>query len=171
MAKKLSIIEVGAVDSFPLTEIMDSNPFFTRREMLGVTGMDRLATLKCIAPGAVAQAVQKRPRIAVLVNYLAFTKSHADWIVTKQLDGYWWDDAYSPSRVELVSVYIHQLEARGLGQKICKSKNIPFETVSTVSEEIKESPTLNIQYRTIRTAQFNKGKRPPARPYIRGFDQ
>jgi hypothetical protein len=35
-----------------------------------------------------------------------------------------------PSRVEVVSVYIHQLEESGLGQKICKAKGIPiFNTV------------------------------------------
>jgi hypothetical protein len=34
-----------------------------------------------------------------------------------------------------------------------------------------ETPFLNMTYRTTRGPQFNKGERPPARPYIRGFDQ
>jgi hypothetical protein len=34
-----------------------------------------------------------------------------------------------------------------------------------------ETPYMNITYRPTRGAQFNKGERPPARPYIRGFDQ
>jgi hypothetical protein len=34
-----------------------------------------------------------------------------------------------------------------------------------------ETPALNIKYRSTRGAQFSKGERPPARPYIRGFDQ
>ena len=34
-----------------------------------------------------------------------------------------------------------------------------------------ETPELNIKYRSTRGAQFSKGERPPARPYIRGFDQ
>jgi hypothetical protein len=33
------------------------------------------------------------------------------------------------------------------------------------------TPFLNIKYRPSRGAQFSKGERPPARPYIRGFDQ
>jgi hypothetical protein len=34
-----------------------------------------------------------------------------------------------------------------------------------------ETPFLNMTYRPTRGAQFNKGERPPNRPYIRGFDQ
>ena len=70
--------------------------------------------------------LQERPRIACLVSYWAFTRSHADWIICKLLDGYWWQGAHTPSRVEVVSVYIHQLEESPLGQKVCKAKNIPI---------------------------------------------
>ncbi|MES2875618.1 MAG: hypothetical protein V4708_17975 [Bacteroidota bacterium] len=74
--------------------------------------------------------VQTRPRIACLVSYWAFTRSHADWIICKLLDGYWWQGAHKDSRVEVVSVFIHQLEESQLGQKVCKAKNIPiFKTV------------------------------------------
>ncbi len=34
-----------------------------------------------------------------------------------------------------------------------------------------ETPFMKISYQPTRGAQFNKGERPPARPYIRGFDQ
>ena len=127
MAKKQTEIAITAPDSFPITEIIESNPLFTRRQMLGITG---LAALTGIATGAIAQTAQKRPRIACLVTYWAAPRSHADWIITKLLDGYWWQGAHTPSRVDVVSVYIHQLETSGLGQKICKSKGIPiFKTV------------------------------------------
>jgi len=109
---------------------MESNPLFTRREMLGITGMAGLAALTGIAAGTVPQTEQKRPRIACLVTYWAATNSHADWIITKLLDGYWWQGAHTPSRVDVVSVYIHQFDTSELGQKICKSKDIPiFKTV------------------------------------------
>jgi len=94
--------------------------------MLGITGMAGLAAVTGIASGAAAQTAQRRPRIACLVSYWAATRSHADWIVTKLLDGYWWQGAHTPSRVDVVSVYIHQLEQSGLGQKVCKSKGIPI---------------------------------------------
>jgi len=130
MAKKQTEIAAGAADSFPITEIMESNPHFTRRQMLGITGMAGLTALAGSAAAAFPHTKQSRPRIAVLVSYWAFTRSHADWIVNKLIDGYWWDGAYTESRVEVVSVYIHQLEASGLGQKVCKAKNIPiFKTV------------------------------------------
>jgi hypothetical protein len=46
------------------------------------------------------------------------------------MDGYWWQGAHTPSRVDVVSVYIHQFDTSELGQKICKSKGIPiFKTV------------------------------------------
>ncbi|MEJ7911585.1 MAG: hypothetical protein WKF70_00420 [Chitinophagaceae bacterium] len=130
MAKKQTEIASEAANSLTINENMESNLLFTRRQMLGITGMAGLAALTGSAPGAVAQITQKRPRIACLVTYWAATNSHADWIITKLLDGYWWQGAHTPSRVDVVSVYIHQLPESGLGQKICKSKNIPiFKTV------------------------------------------
>jgi len=130
MARKQTEIAAMATDSFPINEIIEANPLLTRRQMLGMTSMAGLAALTGIASGAVAQTVQKRPRIACLVTYWAAPRSHADWIITKLLDGYWWQGAHTPSRVDVVSVYIHQLAESGLGQKICKSKNIPiFKTV------------------------------------------
>lgn len=109
---------------------MKSNPLLTRREMLGITGMAGLAALTGIAAGTVTQTAQKRPRIACLVSFWSAPGSHADWIITKLMDGYWWQGAHTPSQVDVVSVYIHQFDTSELGQKICKSKGIPiFKTV------------------------------------------
>ena len=127
MAKKQTEMAVTAGNSF---ETKESNQLFSRREMLGLTGMAGLAALTGISSSAVAQTAQQRPRIACLVTYWAAPNSHADWIITKLLDGYWWQGTHTPSRVEVVSVFIHQLPESGLGQKICQSKNIPiFKTV------------------------------------------
>ena len=117
-------------DSSPISETMESHSVFTRREMLGMTGMVGLAALTGTAAGAVRKTGQRRPRIACLVSYWGLPTSHADWIVNKLLDGYWWKGAYTPSQVEVVSVYINQLDTSLLGQKVCKAKNIPiFKTV------------------------------------------
>jgi hypothetical protein len=98
--------------------------------MLGITGMAGLAALTNIAAGAQTQTVQKRPRIACLVTFWGTPGSHADWIITKLMDGYWWQGSHTPSRGDVVSVYIHQFDTSELGQKICKSKGIPiFNTV------------------------------------------
>src|SRR4051812_38929834 len=106
---------------------MGSNSRFTRREMLE---MSSKAALAGIAAGTISHAAEKRPRIACVVTYWAAPGSHADWIITKLLDGYWWKGAHTASRVDVVSVYIHQLQESGLGQKVCKSKGIPiFNTV------------------------------------------
>jgi hypothetical protein len=107
---------------------MGSNPLFTRREMLQMSGKAALAGM---AAGAVSHAQEKRPRIACIVTYWAAPGSHADWIITKLLDGYWWQGAHVPSRVDVVSAYIHQLELSGLGRKVCAAKGIPiFDRVS-----------------------------------------
>jgi len=109
---------------------MKSISLLTRREMLELTGVAGLAAFTGGAPDAVAQTAQKRPRIACLVSYWGLPTSHADWIVNKLLDGYWWHGAHTPSQVEVVSVYIDQLDTSLLGQKVCKAKNIPiFKTV------------------------------------------
>ena len=98
--------------------------------MLQITGAAGLATLTGISTASIAQPVPKKPRIACLVSYWGATRSHADWIIAKLMDGYWWQGAHMDSRVEVVSVYIHQFETSLLAQKICKSKNIPiFKTV------------------------------------------
>src|ERR1700760_824637 len=107
---------------------MSSNLRLSRREMLRTSGKTALAG---IAVDAVSPGAERRPRIACVVTYWAAPNSHADWIITKLLDGYWWKGAHTPSRVEIVSVYIDQLQQSGLGQKVCRSKGIPiFNTVS-----------------------------------------
>ena len=132
MAKKQSEIVTSAPDSFPITELMDTNPMFSRRQMLGIAGIAGLTAFAGNAAAATFPSTQQsRPRIAVLASYWAYTRSHADWIVNKLIDGYWWDGAYMPSRVDVVSVYIHQHDASLLGQKVAKAKGIPvFETVA-----------------------------------------
>lgn len=102
----------------------------TRREMLGITGLAGLATFTGIGFHAAARSTRRRPRIAVLVSYWGATRSHADWIVTKLIDGYWWQGAYTPSRVDVASIYMDQHEESLLGQKVAKAKGIPvFRTV------------------------------------------
>src|SRR6478736_8202342 len=107
MKKSEIEIAASAKDSSPITETIESNSLFTRREMLGITGMAGLAALTGIAPDAVAQTAQtpqKRPRIACLVSYWGLPTSHADWIVNKLIDGYWWKGAHTPSQVDVVAV-------------------------------------------------------------------
>jgi len=112
-------------------EIIELNPLFTRREMLGVTGMAGLAALTNIAAGAVPQTADARPRIACLVTYWGATRSHADWMITKLIDGYWWHNAHTPSRVDVASIYLHQHDESVLGQKVAQAKGIPiFRTVA-----------------------------------------
>jgi hypothetical protein len=134
MKKKQLEIAARAADSSPITETMESNSLFTRREMLGITGMAGLAALTGIVPDAVAQTAQKRPRIACLVSFWGLPTSHADWIVNKLIDGYWWKGAHTPSRVDVVSVYIHQFDTSLLAQKVCKAKDIPI--YKTVGEAV-----------------------------------
>jgi hypothetical protein len=90
----------------------------------GRNGPPGLADLTVIAPDAVAQTVQKRRRIACLVSYWGLPTSHADWIENKLLDGYWWNGTHTPSRVDVASVYVHQLDTSLLAQKVCKAKNV-----------------------------------------------
>lgn len=131
MAKKQTEIATGAAESFPITEIMEANPHFTRRQMLGITGIAGLTALTGLSNTAFGKTAQARPRIAVLASYWAYTRSHADWIVNKLIDGYWWDGAYTPSRVDVVSIYMHQHDESLLGQKVAKAKGIPvYKTVA-----------------------------------------
>ena len=132
MPEKQTNMTTRAGASSPATGATTTNLSFTRREMLGIAGVAGLTALTNVAKGAAAspQRVQRKPRSACIASYWAAPNSHADWIFTKLLDGYWWDDAYKESRVEVVGVYIHQLAASPLGQKVCEAKGIPiFDSV------------------------------------------
>ncbi len=126
MKKKPTEIISREADSFPINEILDVNPIFSRREILGITGVAGLAALTGLSSDVVGQTQQKKPRIAVLVSFWGATRSHADWIVNKLIDGYWWHGAYVPPRVEVASVYMHQHDTSLLGQKVAKAKGIPI---------------------------------------------
>ncbi|WP_128911493.1 hypothetical protein [Granulicella sibirica] len=134
MKKRQVEVAAEAADSSRITQTIESNSFLTRREMLGMTGMAGVAALTGLGPDAVAETAPKRPRIACLVSYWGLPTSHADWIINKLLDGYWWKGAHTPSRVEVVSVYVHQLDTSLLAQKVCKAKNIPI--YKTVGEAV-----------------------------------
>jgi hypothetical protein len=126
--KKIASMEP---DSFPINEIIESNPIFSRREMLGIGGIAGLTALTSISSNAVGQTQERKPRIAVLATFWGATRSHADWLVNKLIDGYWWRGAYHPSRIEVVSLYLHQHDTSLLGQKVAKAKGFPvFKSVA-----------------------------------------
>src|SRR5438874_11585698 len=106
---------------------MGSNPLVTRREMLGITGVAGLTALAGSAAGA-PQTQQTRPRIACGVSFWGAPGSHAEWIICKLMDGYWWQGAHTSARVDVVSACIHQFDTSGLGQKVCNAKDIPSST-------------------------------------------
>jgi hypothetical protein len=112
--------------SLPTNDMVGSRHLLTRRELLGAAGLAGVTAVAGRAAGAAPQTAPGRPRIACLASYWAAPNSHADWIIAKLLDGYWWQGAHTPSRVDIVSVYIHQFDTSLLGQKICRAKNIPI---------------------------------------------
>lgn len=131
MSKKQDQRTAGEADPFRISEIIESNPKFTRREMLGVTGMASLVALSGISTESFGQSMQARPKIAVIATFWGATRSHADWLVNKLIDGYWWQGAYVPSRVDVVSLYLHQHDTSLLGQKVAKAKGFPvFRSVA-----------------------------------------
>lgn len=134
MARKYALSFENELDSFPIKEIIDNNPQFSRRQILAISGIASISALSSPTFAKLKSSQGKRPRIAVLVSYWAATRSHADWIVTKLIDGYWWNSEYTPSRVEVASIYMHQHDASLLGQKVAKAKGIP--TFKTVNEAL-----------------------------------
>ena len=99
--------------------------------MLGIGGIAGVAALTGISTDAIGQIQDRKPRIAVLATFWGATRSHADWLVNKLIDGYWWQGAYHPSRVEVVSLYLHQHDTSLLGQKVAKAKGFPvFKSVA-----------------------------------------
>src|SRR6476661_3803548 len=120
MAKKSTEIAANAADSLPINEIIDSNPVFTRREMLGIAGVTGVTALTGNVANALPKTMQARPRLAVLTTFWGAPGSHVDWIADKLMDGYWWQGAHKESRVDVVSAYIHQFDTSPLGQKVAQ---------------------------------------------------
>ncbi|WP_244502019.1 hypothetical protein [Terriglobus roseus] len=118
------------VDPRAVDKAVAPHALYTRRQMLGLVGMTGVAAWTDVAFGEVPQPSQRPPRLACLVSYWGAPNSHADWIIDKLIDGYWWKGEPTSSRVEVVSVYLNQFETSVLGQKVCKAKGIPiFKTV------------------------------------------
>ena len=114
-----------------------NDSLFTRREMLGMTGIAGLTAFTDIASGAVSrteQTAQTRPRIACLVSYWGSPRSHADWIINKLIDGYWWNGAHTPSRIDVASIYLHQHDISVLAHRVAEAKGIPI--YGTVAETL-----------------------------------
>ena len=136
----MAMKHTDSADAFPVNHVMESHALFTRRQMLGAAGMAGLTALAGTTPlagsaaGAVAQTLPTRPQIACIVSFWGAPGSHADWIIAKLMDGHWWHGAHTPSRVDVVSVYIHQFDTSLLGQKVCRAKHIPI--YKTVGEAV-----------------------------------
>ena len=127
----------GAADGRVERAAVEAPVRLTRREVLGMAGMAGMAGAASLTGAAFGEAPQvqgKRPRIACLVSYWGLPTSHADWIIAKLMDGYWWKGAHVDSRVEVVAVYINQFDTSLLGQKVCRAKGIPI--YKTVGEAV-----------------------------------
>lgn len=104
-------------------------PLLTRRELLTVPGLTMLAGL---AERASAEPVpdspatpEKRPRVACVITEYR-DKSHADWIVQKLLDGYWYNSRHTPSRVEVASMYVDTFPGNDLSRACGAARGIPI---------------------------------------------
>ncbi|MBI1354192.1 MAG: hypothetical protein GC160_07585 [Acidobacteria bacterium] len=107
---------------------MAPTKLFRRRDLLGALGTAALAAQSGLF------AAEKRPRIACVVTYWGGTSSHADWILSKLLDGYWFQGAHVPPRLDIVSVHIDKLDDSVLGRAVCERKKIPL--LPTVREAL-----------------------------------
>lgn len=80
---------------------------------------------------------RRRPRVAVLATTW-FPGSHADVIATRLVEGYDWQGAHRPARVEVAAVYLEQLGSRSevwpmpdIGVDITDRNGVPrFPTVA-----------------------------------------
>jgi len=66
----------------------------------------------------------KKKVAAILTTY--FPNSHADVIATKYMKGYPTDEDLKPPRVELVSIYLDQIDSRDIGVGLAEEHNVPI---------------------------------------------
>ena len=69
--------------------------------------------------------MNKRKKIAaILTTY--FPNSHADVIATKYMKGYPTDGGHISPRVDLVSIYLDQIDSRDIGVDLAEEHNVPI---------------------------------------------
>lgn len=66
----------------------------------------------------------KKKVAAIITTY--FPNSHADVIATKYMKGYPTDEDLQPPRVELVSIYLDQIDSRDIGIGLADEHNVPI---------------------------------------------
>lgn len=67
---------------------------------------------------------QRKKIAAIITTY--FPNSHADVIVTKYMKGYPTDDGHILPRVDLVSIYLDQIDSRDIGVDLAEENNVPI---------------------------------------------
>ena len=70
---------------------------------------------------------RSRPKIAAIVTAY-FPRSHADVIVTKFLKGFPTDDGLIPPEVDVVSMYLDQVDDRDIGVEMARQHDVPIFT-------------------------------------------
>ena len=66
----------------------------------------------------------KKKVAAIITTY--FPNSHADVIATKYMKGYPTDEDLKPPRVDLVSIYLDQIDSRDIGVGLAEEHNVPI---------------------------------------------
>ena len=69
--------------------------------------------------------MNQRKRIAA-INTTYFPNSHADVITTKYMKGYPTDTGHIAPRVDLVSIYLDQIDSRDIGVDLAEEHNVPI---------------------------------------------
>ena len=69
--------------------------------------------------------MEQRKKIAAIITTY-FPNSHADVIVTKYMKGYSTDKGHLAPRVDLVSIYLDQIDSRDIGVDLAAENNVPI---------------------------------------------
>lgn len=67
---------------------------------------------------------QRKKIAAIITTY--FPNSHADVIATKYMKGYPTDGGHIPPRVDLVSIYLDQIDSRDIGVDLAAEHDVPI---------------------------------------------
>ena len=69
--------------------------------------------------------MEQRKKIAAIITTY-FQHSHADVIATKYMKGFPTDDGHRMPRVDLVSIYLDQIDSRDIGVGLAEEHNVPI---------------------------------------------
>lgn len=96
--------------------------------------MNRRQFMQVGALASTARAAVKPAKKVAAITTTYFVRSHADDIITRELEGYWINDKFYSPPIQIASLYEDQIHPADVGQKLAMAYGVPIK--KSISEAL-----------------------------------